>query len=323
MSYCFRIRFTMGLTVCLNLDVRESVLHRGGAVVVTLKAADSDSIAQARRLAVSGSGYTSAEAATAEGGRWLSALQAAFARIHVGADFGLREPRASLGEEELRWAEERFGVERALHDEPGVVVYQCDPSPKFLSSAAQVVVGKPPAKVAAAIGDALAHKPTLTDQQALAYDLFSASFFQPSADARFMMLMMGLETLIEEQPRSNDVVDHVNSLIERTRAADLPAVEISSLVGSLERLRSESISQAGQRLVAALAGRSYMDESPGTFFKRCYEVRSRLVHGSVPRPSWDDVNLRAPNLELLVGDLISYLVQQQVGEPQLASPGKS
>ncbi|HEV2069439.1 MAG TPA: hypothetical protein VGR26_06565 [Acidimicrobiales bacterium] len=320
MSYSFRIRFTMGLTVRLNLDVLESVLHRDDTVVVRLKAADADSIAEARKLALTGSGYGSADAATAEGGRWLSALQAAFARIHVGADFGLRGPRGSFTETGLRWAEEHFGIDRALNDESGVVVYQSDPSPRFVSTKVQAVVGKPPGKVTAAIAEALQHEATVTDQQALAYDLFSASFFQPSADARFMMLMMALETLIEEQPRSDAAVDHVNQLLALTRAAELPAVEISSLVGSLERLRSESISQAGQRVVGGLAGRSYMDESPVTFFKRCYVMRSRLVHGDVPRPTWDDVNLRAANLESFVGDLISYLIQQQVGEPDTASP---
>ena len=43
MTYSFRIRFTMGLTVRLDLDVRQSVLHSDDAVLVVLKAADAAS----------------------------------------------------------------------------------------------------------------------------------------------------------------------------------------------------------------------------------------------------------------------------------------
>lgn len=130
MTYSFRVRFTMGLAVRLDLDVRESVLHSDDAVLVALKAADADSIAEARKLAVIGSGYASAELATADGRRWLSALQAAFARMHIGADFGLREPKGSFTELGLRWAEEQFGIERALNDESGVTVFTTDPPPE-------------------------------------------------------------------------------------------------------------------------------------------------------------------------------------------------
>ena len=41
------------------------------------------------------------------------------------------------------------------------------------------------------------------------------------------------------------------------------------------------------------------------FFKVCYEIRSRLVHGQAPRPTRDEVGAVAAHLENFVGDLLS------------------
>ena len=78
----------------------------------------------------------------------------------------------------------------------------------------------------------------------LAYDLFSASFSADSADARFALLTMALETLIKPAPRALSVVDHVDSLIATTQK---------------------------------LSDRRSMNEAPPTFFTRCYEMRSKLA----------------------------------------------
>src|SRR5215207_4341102 len=63
----------------------------------------------------------------------------------------------------------------------------------------------------------------------LAFDLYSASFFQPSADARFLMLMMALETLLDPQPRPQSVQDHVTQLLDWTKGAALPEAERASI----------------------------------------------------------------------------------------------
>lgn len=48
-----------------------------------------------------------------------------------------------------------------------------------------------------------------------------------------------------------------------------------------------------------------MDESPTKFFTRCYDMRSRLVHGLDPRPSRGDVDKRAAELERFTSHLLS------------------
>ncbi|MGI8652524.1 MAG: hypothetical protein ACR2I7_06990 [Geodermatophilaceae bacterium] len=145
----------------------------------------------------------------------------------------------------------------------------------------------------------------LTPVERLAFDLFSGSFFQPSADARLLMLTMALETLIDPRPRSLATQVHVAELIAATRASLLTTAERDSLAGSLSWMRTESIGQAGRRLARTLEPRRYMDLSPSKFFTLCYEMRSALVHGHAPRPTMIEVDRLAANLTVFLGHLLS------------------
>jgi hypothetical protein len=48
----------------------------------------------------------------------------------------------------------------------------------------------------------------------------------------------------------------------------------------------------------------YLEQAPPRFFKSCYDLRSSLVHGRQPYPSFDEVNVQAGALELFVRDLL-------------------
>ncbi len=149
----------------------------------------------------------------------------------------------------------------------------------------------------------------ISDREKTAFALYSGSMFVSSlADARFLMLMMAIETLIEQEFRSDAAVSHVNQLIHETQTAGLSTDETRSLVSSLEFLRQESIGGAGRQLVRGLGDRVYgnsVKESPAKFFTGCYNLRSNLVHGSHPRPTFSDVNERVAGLEMMVADLLS------------------
>ncbi|MGW2938368.1 hypothetical protein ACWDA7_42855 [Streptomyces sp. NPDC001156] len=107
------------------------------------------------------------------------------------------------------------------------------------------------------------HDP-LDGPERLAFDLYSGSFFQPSADSRLLMLTMAIETLLDLQPRSDAAKAHVTAMIEATEAnADLTHSERELLRGSLKWLRDESIGQAGRRLARTLEPRTYSGNAPG------------------------------------------------------------
>jgi hypothetical protein len=193
-----------------------------------------------------------------------------------------------------------------LGDQPGVTVFEDQSGLRFVASNAEGC--KRPSRewnrlvLTQAVG---LHDP-LKGPERLAFDLYSGSFFQSSADSRLLMLTMAVEALLDLQPRSDAARAHVTAMIEATEAnTDLTQAERRSLRGSLTWLQDESIGQAGRRLARTLETRTYGGQAPGAFFTRCYEMRSALTHGQVPRPNRNDVDVLAANLEIFVADLLS------------------
>jgi hypothetical protein len=261
----------------------------------------------ARDVVLVGERYDTADAANQAAALWVPRLQVALARLHLGADFGLRGPRSGITRYGLQMFEHQVG-RRVLHDAEGkVMVYECDPPPAFAAMGpVGFAVGKPAHRLVELMHVAAKLDVVLDEREQLAFDVYSASFFDVNPDARFLTLMMALETLIDQEGRSDAAVRHLRALIEQTRASELTADEIASLANSLEELaKRESVGRAGRRLARTLGDTEYMPgESPPEFFTRCYALRSALVHGEYPRPERDEVNARAAQLESFVGDLL-------------------
>jgi hypothetical protein len=306
--YAFRIPFTLPDTVRLGFDTPSW----NASPTVALRAVmPGEAIRSAARLELRGGGFETAEHAEMDGNRWRDALEAAFARLGVGADFGERSARGLLTEEGLRRMSEEGG-HILLNDEPGVSVFEEILAPKFARLSATGVKTPSVGRTVDALTAAYRLAPHHTPEQSLAFDLYSASFFTTVADARLLMLMMAVETLLDPCERSQAAQEHVSSLINQTEGAELPATERQSMLGSLQWLMRESIGQAGRRLAASLHGRTYMGLPPSAFFTRCYELRSRLVHGTPPRPEFDELNVVAAHLEVFVGHLLCPRLLDQV-----------
>lgn len=256
------------------------------------------------QIVIRGEGFGTEGGAHSAGERWRDVVCRSLARLHLGADFGERRAYGQLTEAGEQWAAAEFG-HPVRSDIPGVTVFPCEPALKFVRSEAEGCrrpsAGQSEAVFAAAAEDAA----PLSPRERLAFDLYSGSFFQPSADARLLMLTMAIETLLVLQPRSVAAQAHVHVLIKATDAADLTAPERASLRGSLLWLLDESIGQAGRRLAKTLEPRRYGECTPSVFFMKCYEMRSTLVHGRVPRPERAEVDSLAAPLEMFVGHLLS------------------
>ncbi len=317
MSYCFRIRFRLGDHVSLGTDDAEWTFTDPGVAgqVVLLRSTPDPavSIGAARQLSLFGSGYESEPAALEAAERWRDFFHAAFARFAIGADFGVRAPGSAFTAYGLATVGARLG-QRALNDVHGIMTFERDPPPTFVAQHFEMTVNKNPRSLRRGIEHAALMGLRLTQQQRTAFDLYSACFFLPVADARFLMLMMAVETLIEPAPRSVAARELVDTLMRTTRSSGLSEAEVRSMVGVLAWLRYESISQAGRRLASTLGEHLYAGERPVEFFTHCYELRSRLVHGELPRPSRDYVDSRAATLEHFVGHLISGPLLQAVGD---------
>jgi hypothetical protein len=303
MPNCFRLRFDLAGPARVASVSGEQVLTETGEQRITLSL-PHPSAGDASSVIVLGQSYASADAARNAGLRWVAVLQRAFAHLNIGADLGARAARATL-----------FGVEPNidkqlsdsgwLTDKPGLVVFEEVPWPTFVQRTSSSSFARSPDTLVSAIEAVRRLDVPMSPVEQTAYDLYSSSFSATSFDARFIVLMMALETLIDPQPRDEKVAGHVDQLIAQTKQAGLPKSQLDSLVGSLHFLRQESISQAGRRLVSVLGSRRYMDLEPERFFTTCYGLRSRLVHGQHPRPTRENIESHITHLERLVSDLLS------------------
>jgi hypothetical protein len=309
MSYGFRIRFHLPDEYRIGIDEPELIIgnYQGSDIVLKSKLADTP-INKSHTLILRGDNYISEEEARNAGLHCRDVLMLAFAQNHIGADFGDRAPLSAFTNAGLEMLKGKMGV-HVLNDVHGLMTFKNEPQIKFAVFHAEPVVTRNKERFIETIKRAFEYNSDLSDQQRLAFDIFGTAFFQKSIDARFLMLMVAFETLLVQDMRSKEVQKHIKELIHLTDASSaISRDEKNSLIGSLQSLNKESIGQAGRKLVECLGDHTYSGQKPDAFFTSCYEIRSRLVHGSVPRPTRDDIANICISLESLVGDLISYQI---------------
>lgn len=262
-------------------------------------------LSEASRLVLAGAGYVSESEARAAGDAYLNALLFSLAKARVGVDFGARGQMSTLTVE----AQNRFNAElqaRVLNDSIGLMTYESEPRPNFLGIEGTLGISKDARNLVKDIFEARSAGVVFTDRELLSLSFFNASFFQPEEEGRFVMLVMAVEALLSPAPRGQDALNHVLSLIETTKQSSLPADEKSSILGSLNWLKNESIGKTGQRLATSKLGqRTYNNLSPSKFFSSCYELRSRLVHGHTSLSEVREVSTSAAQLEVFVSDLLT------------------
>jgi hypothetical protein len=315
MAFCFRIRFRLGPRLRIASSETRLVFtpRREGEEVVLQGADVTKPLNENAELLVYGKPYASGREATKAGTDWVGIIKTAFARVNLGADFGERSPKGLFTKHGLKWLEERSGGRRVVNDVHGLQVYE-EPRPYFARMDVTPAKGVQDVRLLKAIAVAVELDAVMPERDQLAYDLYSAATAESSADARLALLMMAIETMLDLEPRSDEVRAHVDRLIAETEASGLPESEIRSLVGTLRWLYEESISQAGRKLASRLGDREYMGESAKRFFTNSYTLRSRLFHGEYPRPDWREVEGRAGSLELFVRDLLSLDLLHQIPE---------
>jgi hypothetical protein len=310
-TFCFRISFRRSPRERLAVDVSSiEVAEDPEGNVVKLSAFDvGKSIEESEELVLSGCGYHTAEDAGAVGSAFRQGLALALARNLIGVDFRSRGPSSSITPMGLQHFAGLFHLTGPVaEDRYGMSVHERLPDLHFIKMGdMNPIVKKPLEKVVESLRSFVAAEPMLSTAEEVAFEFFNASFFQDSADARFLLLMTAIETLIDPAERSAEARTHVDSLIAATARNDaIEDEERLSLEGSLGFLKRESFRQAGKRLVVdRLRDREYEGKPASEFFSDCYDFRSRLVHGLDPIPTWEEVNQMNGALERFMSDLLT------------------
>jgi len=305
MSYTFRLRFLLPDSTAINIDTPEWPINDIDGKDVVMRPVQKGSIIKdSRNLCIIGKGYESANTAYRAGEFYRDVFVMTASRLGIGIDFGTFAPESIITEAGLQMFERDRG-QRVLNDVHGLMVYETNPTPQLASIHLDTVVNKSKNNLEMVLNHVLEHNRELTVMERLAFDLFSMSFFQNSADARFLMLMLSIETLIDQQPRQKATKQHIDHLIGETKLnSDISDDDKKSIIGALNGLYKESVGQAGRRLVEQLGDRKYDDQKPKKFFSTCYRKRGLLVHGHLERPTRDEVDRMAAHLTTMIGDLL-------------------
>ncbi|XCN73861.1 MAG: hypothetical protein Q3M24_03650 [Candidatus Electrothrix aestuarii] len=311
MSYSFRIRFAQSPRYSIETQENKLILpvpDKQISVALCSKPEDI-SIREASKLVIKGTGYNSFSAAEIDGQRIKNALIVAFARWRIGVDFWqTMTAKTILTEEGLKQLEQETG-KRVLHDVEGLMVFESNPKPTLAYLEAEDIskwcISHPPEDILQDFSKALESAPSLSERETLAFRLYNSSLFQLFFDARFLLLIMAIETLSEYAPRSEKAIAHVDMLIESTKSCrNLRKEDSNSMIGALRWLKQESIRQAGKRLVTERLGdRMYADMNAVKYFSQCYDLRSKLVHGGTPNRK--KIEKLVPQLPLFVSDLLT------------------
>ena len=138
MAYCVRIRFCMAERLHIDSpEVEVAIPDPRNGKDVTLRSIEADTpIAEAKHLALIVKSYPSEDEALAAGEWWKGVLGKAFARVRIGVDFGERRGTQTMITDHGReWMREQFQVppeQPVLDDVHGVMVFECEPWPKFV-----------------------------------------------------------------------------------------------------------------------------------------------------------------------------------------------
>lgn len=307
-GYSFRTRFYRSPTDTLNIDSYkwEWPLVEDSRSLVLCSHQKENTIQNSPILVLKSDGWPSESDALKAANKYVNALMLTLARLRIGADFGNRGPKSVVTNAGLDMIAAKTGC-RVLNDEHGLMFYESEPQPKFVSMSANMLRGVKKEHFEKAFSYSINLSREISERERMSMELFNASFFQKSADSRFLVLVMAIEALLEPAERSSAARAHVKQLISATKETDtLSQNEKDSFIGALKWLFNESINQAGRRLARNLLGeRSYADRSAESFFSYCYTLRSKLVHGVNPLPSQQDIGSTVAQLEVFVSDILS------------------
>jgi hypothetical protein len=312
MPHFFRLRANLASAYRIGSDLEELDLStapggtklslRSGARGVPLKNSDS--------IAICGGPYSSRDAAQ-QAARSAKAALLHWALVQrVGLDLGDGHQRNRATRKGLALLSQRLGfpVRNDIH---GIDVYEADPgvAARFFRLEVSAELTKDALAFRSEFVAIFEKRARVTEKQLLACEVFASSFFDLGHRSRFISLITAVEALLEQPKRPGAAQTLVDDLQCQIAASPLDAATKKSLSGATERMREESIGQAGRSLASALLrGRTYGGKPPAAFFAHCYGVRSGVVHdGAAPRAI--DLLELANDAQSFVADLLVAAIE--------------
>jgi len=147
------------------------------------------------------------------------------------------------------------------------------------------------------------------DRTLIGYDLYASSRFENSTRARFLLLIMAIEALVEQSRRSESEVALIERLLHTINDARLPTEQSAPLLSGVGMLKNVSISHACRsHLGRSIAARIVTDPEAAEHFTACYRIRGQIVHGGAT-PSASQLSDHSSRMETTVRELLMAAIE--------------
>jgi len=120
-------------------------------------------------------------------------------------------------------------------------------------------------------------------------------FFETNPESAYILLFTGIEALIPSAYRVETFVTAMNDLQAVLVGWDIAPNVRDDLRRNLEYKKQDSIRHRGRQFVQILDPHRFDDDTAEAYFLRGYEIRNKLVHGNVDRPSSEQVTAMLPD----------------------------
>ncbi|MBA7659232.1 hypothetical protein ES703_67206 [subsurface metagenome] len=315
-SYDFRLRINFSEGYRIESDVEEIELLvtslgeriklRSGSLGKPIK--DHDSVA------IIGGPYASEYQARTAAEKSKFAILYWAIESHSGIDFGDRElkPQGFVTKFGLAALEKQFGYP-LRNDLPGIDVYEHVENLKFVQFGAKATVGRNPPKLIDTFQSEYLNNREFTKKQMLAGEIYASSFFDVSPLSRFITLVTAVEALLDPQKRSDEALALVEEFKAKTQQSTVDKLTRESIIGSLNRIKCESIRQAGRTMAECfIPSELFSGQSSSDFFARSYDLRSDLIHNGTVKDEKVKIRDLANVMETFVGHLLIAVLNDDI-----------
>lgn len=289
--YDFRLRFNFSEAYNINSEAEKmELLELSSGEHITLVSGSSGvPIREQDKAAVIGKSFVSKDKAEAAAEKCKRALLYWAIEKRVGVDFGGGKQRNHITDAGFKHFEEQFGCP-VRHDLHGIDVYEHVEKLKFVSFNADAKLGKDPQKLIDTFRRECLGNRLFKIKQLLASEIYARSFFDESPRSRFITLVTAVEALLERSKRSDDAEALLEEFKEKMRQSTVDENTRDSIIGGLERLKEQSIGQAGRELSRRLLRDELFDgQASDVFFNRCYNLRSQIIHHGAILDKGEDI----------------------------------
>jgi hypothetical protein len=308
-TYRFRLKFFVHTSGVIHHDERTLDFLLPKDIRATLSCLDGKSISEGQQLVLSGGGFTSKEDAANVGKQLKDSLLLGGVKSRIGIDVGKDTAISTMGPDVKNNIFDKYGV-KFIDDVHGLMIYS-EEHPVQISSVSSPTLYSPAnaEKFTNLVSALFCANPVLSDKVRLSLELYGASHYETSSRARFITLVIATEALIE--PRDRDVMTRktVYGLIKQVMNSGLGGKEKDSLIGSLNWLYKQSISQALREMAERyLLDRQYANLIASKFISHCYDIRSKLVHKGNVDSDTVHIGALAAQVNIFLSDLLVEMV---------------